>query len=115
MDPLENVPVKILGFSVKTRWQITLNYMIPSIIELIIYITVIVVDGALVYQHMLDKNYLLAWITMGIVIVPAIFTFICVMVSDQWPIEEGFGSEKRKFLYRQIINLVVFPIGALYR
>lgn len=115
MDPLDNVAVKILGFSVKTRWQITLNYLIPSIIELLVYITVIVVDGALVYQHILDENYLWAWITMGIVIIPAIFTFICIMVSDQWPNEEGFGGEKKKFLGRQIINFVFFPMGAIYR
>lgn len=115
MDPLENVAVKILGFSVKTRWQISLNYLIPSIIELLVYIAVVVVDGALVYQHILDQNYLWAWITISIVIIPVILTFICEMASDQWPVEEGFGSEKKKFLSRQIFNLIFFPIGAIYR
>lgn len=115
MDPLENVSEKILGYSIKTKWQITLNYLIPCIVEVLVYITVIVVDGALVYQHILDQNYLWAWITLGIVIVPALLTFICVVVSDQWPIEEGFRSEKRRFLLRQIVNLFFFPIGAIYR
>lgn len=115
MDPLENVALKILGFSVKTRWQISLNYLIPSIIELLVYIAVVVIDSALVYQHILDKNYLWAWITIGIVIMPAMLTFTCELASDQWPVEEGFGSEKKKFLCRQIFNLIFFPLGAIYR
>lgn len=115
MDPLENVAVKILGYSVKTRWQICLNYLIPCIIELLVYISVIVIDSALVFQHILDKNFLWGWLTLGVTIIPAILTFICVIVSNQWPIEEGFGSEKRNFFYRQIVNLFAFPIGAIYR
>lgn len=115
MDPLENITEKILGYSIKTKWQITLNYLIPCIVEVLVYITVIVVDSSLVYQHISDQNFLWAWITLAIVIVPALLTFICVVVSDQWPIEEGFRSEKRKFLLRHIVNLFFFPIGAIYR
>lgn len=115
MDPLENISEKILGFSVKTRWQITLNYLIPCIVELLVYITVVVVDGALVYQHIVDENYLWAWISLGIVMVPAILTFICVILSDQWPIEEGFGIEKRKFLARLTMDFIFFIFCAFYR
>lgn len=115
MDPLENVAEKILGYSVKTRWQIILNYLIPSIVELLVYITVVVVDGALVYQHIVDENYLWAWLTMGIVMIPAILTFICVIVSDQWPFEDGFGREKGKFLGRLTMNFFLFPFTAIYR
>ncbi|KAG5669999.1 hypothetical protein PVAND_000287 [Polypedilum vanderplanki] len=115
MDPLENVPVKILGYSVKTRWQITLNYLIPCIVELLVFLSVMVVDGALVYQHLLDKNYLWAWHTLGIVFIPPVLTFVCILMSDQWPIETGFGREKRIFLARQIMNLFLFPICATYR
>lgn len=115
MDPLEHVAVKILGYSVKTRWQISLNYLLPSICELLVYITVIVVDSALVYQHILDESYLWAWITLTVVIVPAVLTFVCVMVSDQWPAEEGLGAERKKFFRRQLFNLILFPIAAIYR
>ena len=115
MDPLENIPEKILGYGVKTKWQITLNYLIPSIVELLVFITIIVVDSALVYQHIVDENYLWAWITLGIVVVPAILTFICVILSDQWPIEDVFGCERRKFFGKQIINLLFFPLAATYR
>lgn len=115
MDPLEGVPVRILGYSVKTRWQISLSYLIPCIVELIVYLCLMVVDGATVYQHLLDRNYLYAYITLGVVFVPAGLTFICVLMSDQWPIEGRCGSEKWKFFGLQVVNLLLFPLCAVYR
>ncbi|CRL05141.1 CLUMA_CG017985, isoform A [Clunio marinus] len=115
MDPLDGIPEKILGYSVKTRWQISLNYLVPCIIELIVYISLMVVDSAVVYQHLLDRHYLNAWITLGVIFVPPVLTFFCVMISDQWPMESGCGSEKWKFFGRQNVNLLLFPICAVYR
>lgn len=115
MDPLEGIPVKILGFGVKTRWQISFHYLIPCAIELLVYISLMVIDGATVYQHLLDRKYLFAWLTLGIVFVPAVLTFFCVMLSDQWPTESGCGSEKWKFFARQSMNLLLFPFCAVYR
>jgi hypothetical protein len=115
MEPLEGIPVKILGLNVKTRWQIILNYLVPCVVELLVYICVMVIDGALVYQHLYDRQFLYCWITLGLIFVPAVITLICVLVSDQWPIEFGFGSEKGKFLARQLMNFVLFPFCAIYR
>lgn len=115
MEPLEGIPVKILGLSVKTRWQISLNYLIPCVVELLVYISVMVIDGALVYQHLYDRKNLYASITLGVIIVPSILTFICVMLSDQWPVEFGCGSQKTKFFARQVTNLFLFPLFAVYR
>lgn len=115
MDPLDGVPVKILGYNVKTRWQISLSYLIPCAVELLVYISVMVIDGATIYQHFLDLKYLYAWISMGVIIAPAVFTFICVLFSDQRPIEAGCGSEKWKFFARLLMNFLLFPICAIYR
>jgi hypothetical protein len=115
MEPLDNIPEKILGYSIKTRWQIILNYLIPSTIELLVYITVMTVDAALVYQHIVDENFLWAWITLGIIFIPSVLTFICTIASDQWPVEHGFGSEKKKFFLHQCLNFLFFPICATYR
>lgn len=115
MDPLDGIPVKILGYSVKTRWQISLNYLIPCVVELLVYVSLMVIDGATVYQHLLDRHYLFAWITLGVIFVPAVLTFVCVLLSDQWPIENGCGSEKWKFFARQLVNFLLFPFSAVYR
>lgn len=115
MEPLDGIPVKILGYNVKTRWQISLNYLIPCVVEILVYISMMVVDGATFYQHLLDRHSLYAWLTLGVVFVPAVITFFCVLISDQWPIENGCGSLKWKFFARIVINLLLFPICAIYR
>lgn len=115
MDPLDLCPVKILGYSIKTRWQISLNYLIPCTIELLIYLCLMCTNFALIYQHFVDKNYLWAWATLAIIPAPAVICFICVMLSSQWPEELGCGIEKWKFFARQLLNLLFFPICAIYR
>lgn len=115
MDPLDGVPEKILGLNVKTRWQISLNYLIPCVVELFVYISLIIIDGALFYQHLSDRHFLYAWITLGVILTPAVLTFICVLVSDQWPVEVGCGREKGKFFARLLINFLLFPFCAIYR
>lgn len=115
MDALDGVPERVLGYKVKTRWQISLNYLVPCSIELLVFISVMVVDSATVYQLLLDRLYLYAWITLGVIFVPAALTFVCVMISDQWPVEGGCGTEKWKFFARQLVNLLLFPICAIFR
>lgn len=115
MDALDGVPERVLGYKVKTRWQISLNYLIPCVVELLVFISVIVIDSATVYQHLIDRQYFYAWITLGVIFVPAVLTFICVMMSDQWPTESGCSTEKWKFFGRQLMNLLLFPICAVYR
>ena len=115
MDPLDGVPTKILGYNVKTRWQVSLNYLVPCAVELFVYISVIVIDSATIYQHLLDLNYLYAWISLGVIIAPALITFVCVLISDQWPTEIGCDSEKCRFFARLLVNFLLFPFCAIYR
>ncbi|CAO1431411.1 unnamed protein product [Diamesa serratosioi] len=113
MDPLENCPMKILGYKVKSKLQISLNYLIPTVCECLVFISLMTVDGSLVYQHFIDKNFFYAYLSLGFVILPAILCFLCVIISDQWPNEACCG--KLIFFFDQLINTVFFPIGALYR
>lgn len=114
-DPLDGIPVKVLGYNVKTRWQISLNYLVPCIVELLVYISLMVIDGATVYQHLLDRKIFFAWLTLGLVGVPAVLTYVCVLLSDQWPTEAGCGREKWKFFARTTMNFILFPLCAIYR
>lgn len=115
MDPLDGIPERVLGFNVKSRWQISLNYLLPCAIELLVYVSLMTIDSAIVYQHLIDRHSLYAWLTLGLIFVPSVITFVCVLVSDQWPIETGCGSEKWKFFARQLVNLLLFPFCAVYR
>jgi len=112
MDPLNFVPAKVLGFKVKTRWQISFHYLVPCTIELFVFIAIMVTDSGIIYQHYRDRNYLFAALTLSAIVVPAILCFICVMLSDQWPVEKG---DKCTFFARQLMNLFLFPIAAIYK
>lgn len=112
---MDNIPEKVLGYSVKTRWQISLNYLIPCTVELLVYLTVMVVDSALVYQHLLDENNFYAWITLFIVITPGILTFSLSILSPNQKSEDANIKSVFKFIMIQLLYFLTFPIGATYR
>ncbi len=115
MDVLDT-PNSILGWTIKTRMQITLTWLIPSIMQLLVYVTIIAVDCGLVVQHLLTKNLLWGYLTLSFIIAPALLCFIFILLSPtQWPEPIGWSKENRKFLGRQIVHLIVFPVGAIYR
>jgi hypothetical protein len=115
MDPLDEVPEKVLGYKVKTRWQIALFYLIPCIVELMVYVSVTIIDVGVTYQHWIDRHRFYAMITILLILVPAFLTFVCVLLSDQWPIQDDDTREKWIFFGRQLVNLFFFPIAAIYR
>jgi hypothetical protein len=111
-----DIPVKILGYGLKTKSQIVFHYLLPCVVEIIVYISIIVVDAALFWQHFTDKNYAYSYYTLSLIIFPALLTFLCIMVSDQWPVDETrFGPKKRAFLLKQILKFLLFPIFSTYR
>lgn len=120
MDQLDGIPERVLGLRVKSRWQIVLHYLLPSVMELIVYVSLSTIDIGVAYRHWTDRHRLYALITLALILVPALLTFVCVMLSDQWPLtEEGGGCCGSKshwhFFALQLVNLVCFPIAAIYR
>lgn len=115
MDELD-APAKVCGYSIKTRMQIVLSCVLPNIVQLIVYITITVVDFGLVVQHFLVKNVLWGSLTLTFILCPAILCFTIIAISPwQWPNKNGGSGENKKFFIRQFLNLVLFPFGAIYR
>jgi hypothetical protein len=112
---MDNIAVKVIGYSIKTRWQITFSYLIPCIIELLVYITVMVVDGALIYQHFFDGNQSLALITLSFLIIPAFITFVISILKPADPYSESKPKSILRLLLIQFSYLMIFPMCALYR
>jgi len=112
---MDNIAVKVIGYNLKTRWQITFSYLIPCIIELLVYITVMVVDGALIYQHFLDGNQSLALITLSFLIIPALITFVTSILAPADPYSESKSTSILRLFLIQFLYLMIFPMCALYR
>ena len=116
MDALDGAPKCILGYNVKTRMQIVLTCLIPSAVSLLVYVSLITIDVALIVKHFLDKNFVWAGLTALFVLMPAVICFIVIMMSAwQWPQQQGCTSDNVKFFFRQLFNLVFFPISAIFR
>ena len=112
---MDNIPVQIIGYNIKTRWQITLSYLIPCIIELLVFITVMVTDSALIFQHIADGNQLTAMITMSFIIIPAVVTFIITILKPADPFSDSKPTSILRLISFQFFYLIFFPICALYR
>lgn len=123
MDQLDGIPERVLGLRVKSRWQIVFHYLLPCAMELVVYVSLSTIDVGVAYRHWIDRNRLYAAITLALTLVPALLTFVCVMLSDQWPTSQnddsgsGWCGSKSywHFFARQLVNLVCFPIAAVYR
>lgn len=121
MDELDGVPCKVLGYRITTRTQICLSCCVTAALELLVYVLVIVADFCVVHQHFHDLNTRYAVLTLGFLLLPAIGCFCSILVSPwQWPdIETDNRNEEVlemvKFFGRQSLNLIFFPIAAVYR
>lgn len=120
MDELDGAPNQVLGLRHKTRTQIVLKCLIPSILELLVYMTVIMADICVTIQHFRDKNPLFGAITLTLIWLPPIACFISIVISPwQWPDvddeQSGCSTIHVKFFGKQIFNFVLFPLGAVYR
>lgn len=116
MDCLDGVSKCVLGYQVKTRTQIVLTCLIPAIIELLVYISLVTSDIAVAIQHIRDQNPIWAALTITFLCLPALVCFCSVITSPwQWPEEEGCGNGNIKFFFRQTFNFLFFPIGAVFR
>jgi len=116
MDELDGVPIKVLGYQVKTRTQIILSCLLPAILEVFVYIVLMTADTALTVRHYIDGHLLWGVLTLIFIWLPAIVCFASVMASPyHWPEETGCNTDSTLFLLRQCFNLILFPIGAFNR
>lgn len=115
-DVLDGVPCHVLGYRVKTKTQIILTCLVPAIFELLVYLFLTTADIALTIQHFRDERPIWASLTLTFLCLPAIICFISVVSSPyHWPDEDECGRENNLFLFRQLFNLIFFPIGAIHR
>lgn len=120
MDPVECAPKCLLGWPIKSKTQIWFNWIVPIVLELLVYVVVIVADFAVTYQHFVDGNHLWAGLTLGFIWLPALLSFITVIATPRnWPdyVEggEGLGHRCLQFLLIVLVNVLLFPFGAMAR
>lgn len=140
LDDLDCNPRCLLGWPIKTRTQIWLNWIVPTALELFVYLVLIVADCSVVALHFLDGNPHWGALTLTFVWVPVFLCFCSIITSPwQWPdyyatdIDEvddgegggggggagggGGGASKPclLFILRLTANVLLFPVFAVFR
>lgn len=129
-DVLDGVPKHVLGWPIKTKTQITLTWIIPTVLELFVYIVLITSDISVCVQHFIEQNYVWASLTLAFIWLPAVLCFCTIITSPwQWPDyyvdnnndcdcnrdPDGCSTPCVQFVFRLIFNFVCFPVGAISR
>ncbi|XP_075168252.1 uncharacterized protein LOC142240428 [Haematobia irritans] len=118
MDPSQHAcspPHHILGYTIRSRTRIYVSYIIPSVLELLVYIAQITGDCAVSYQHFKSQQSDFGWATLCLILVPPVLCFILILSSKaQWeqPIREG---TQVKFVCTQLVHMVFFPFFVIQR
>lgn len=125
MDSVDCAPKCLLGWPIKTKTQIWFNWIVPTALELFVYVTLIVADVAVTYQHFIDDNHLWAGLTLAFVWLPAILCFGTIITSPwNWPdyydknVPESDNGVNKQCLQSILVlafNVLLFPVGALAR
>lgn len=116
MDVLDGVPRCILGYQVKTRAQIVFSFLVPVIFELLVYTVVITADVLVVVEHFRNGHPTWAWFSLSFMWLPAITCFSAVLSSpSQWPEAIGCDARTLRFVDKNLLVLVFFPVAAVYR
>uniref|UniRef100_A0A1I8PZN5 XK-related protein n=1 Tax=Stomoxys calcitrans TaxID=35570 RepID=A0A1I8PZN5_STOCA len=117
MDPQNacTPPHHILGYTIRSRTRIYVSFIIPSVLELLVYIAQITSDCAVSFQHFRSRQSDFGWATFTLILIPPFLSFIIVLSSKaQWeqPIRDG---TRLKFVGTQLMHMVFFPFFVIYR
>ena len=117
MDELDGVPQDIFGYHIKSRTQVVLTLLVPAVFEFLVYVVAITADICTTVLHFTNGSYNWAIGTLTLIWLPPVICFVTVLCTkSQWP--EGvswYNRETTKFVIKNISNLILFPLGAIYR
>ncbi|XP_037956180.1 uncharacterized protein LOC119685856 isoform X1 [Teleopsis dalmanni] len=107
-------PNHILGYVIRSRTRIYISYLIPAVLELIVYITQIVADCSVSYEHFESNQPAFGWGTLVLVLMPPLLTF-CSVVSSTEHRNNPKYKNGLSFVIHQLIQLLLFPLLIIYR
>lgn len=105
-----------LNYEVTPHYDAVLNYLLPSVFSCILYILVFSSDVGMVFRHYKDDNPIWASVTLFVMYLPAIISYVLI-VSDWllWP--EMYGCSLLNITWFTIKTLehLLFPVWAMWR
>nr|CAD7577815.1 unnamed protein product [Timema californicum] len=112
---LNDMPSTVMGYPLTIQQQICLCFLLPSIINCIIYILDISTCVSAVREHFDASLHVWAVFTIILLYLPSIVFFVLtVSKPDLWDEQGDIVRTGQWFVFR-LAQLVAFPIWAIYR
>ena len=110
-------PTRLFKVPLKSKEQIYLVFLIPAMINCLIYVIHFSSDLVVAVQHFRENNPIWGCITISFMYAPAIAYFVLTISRPDWWMTDDDKLYKGAFLWflLQLIKLIMFPFFALYR
>lgn len=110
-------PTTCLKIPLKSTEQIYFIFLIPTLINCIIYIVHFSADLVVATQHFRENNPIWASCTLSLMFAPALVYFILTISRPDWWMTEDDKVTKGVLIwfFLQVCQLIGFPFFALYR
>ncbi|XP_033232151.1 uncharacterized protein LOC117183096 isoform X2 [Belonocnema kinseyi] len=110
-------PTRCLKIPLRSTEQIYLVFLIPTLVNCILYVLNFSADLVVSVQHFREDNPIWGCITIGLIYLPAIVYFVLTVSRPDWWMTDDDKVSKGAFAWfgLQLCHLIAFPLFALYR
>jgi hypothetical protein len=106
----------LLNYELTPRQDALVNYLLPSVSSLILFILLFASDSALVFRHYKDENPIWAHVTLFIMFFPSLCSYMMIISSwELWPHMYGCGLENFAWFLIKTLEHLFYPVWAMWR
>lgn len=113
----ERKSTKFFKIPLKSKEQIYLIFLIPALLNCLVYVVHFSADLVVAIQHFREHNSMWGYITISFMYAPALAYFVLTVSRPDWWMSDDDKLYKGACLWflLQVAKLIVFPLFALYR
>lgn len=118
----KDVAGDIMGWKLPSWQALLVHRVLPSCGGLLVYVTLICHDFAIIYEHVIGGDNGLASFSFALIIIPAILTLVFTLASppeglktDEETIAIDIGKQDVWWILLQIVNFLFFPFAVIGR
>lgn len=117
MENNTNKQNTVFEYSLNRRQNAILNHLVPCAIACFLYVLITATDIGVIFRHYKDNDPIWASLTLFVMYLPAIGSFILIVTDcDYWPEpENGMTNENAFWLYKKILGHLLFPLWNIWR
>ncbi|CAH1186242.1 unnamed protein product [Phyllotreta striolata] len=106
----------LLGYELTPRQDALVNHLVPSLGACILYVLLIAGDVGVIFRHYKDDDPIWGSLTLFILYVPVLASFIIVISNwELWPEFESCSRNNLIWFWTKVAEHLLFPIWSMWR